>query len=388
MQVNHTNPARDLLSLFPEELCDLLVAAGEPKYRAGQIFPQLHRGHSPEEMTNIGRLTRERLAACAPYFFPRVERKLVSAIDGTVKYLFALADGNCVESVVMRYEHGLTICISSQVGCRMGCRFCASTIGGKVRDLRAGELIGQILAAERDLGERVDNVVMMGIGEPLDNFDEVVRFLRLVNHPDGRNIGYRHISLSTCGVVDKIDALAKLRLPITLSISLHAPDDATRSAIMPVNNKWGVETLLAACRRYYDATGRRISFEYTLIAGKNDAPAQAQTLARVLNSHLRSGEESMPIHVNLIPVNEVSETGFVRSGEAAVRAFAAVLEKHGIRATVRRRLGPDINASCGQLRRAAAQEKSGGTEKSGETEESGKSGKIEKPGMPGTSGKS
>jgi 23S rRNA (adenine2503-C2)-methyltransferase len=253
----------------------------------------------------------------------------------------------------MRYEHGNTVCISSQVGCRMGCRFCASTIGGRVRDLSAGELLGQVIAAQADLGERIDNIVMMGIGEPLDNFDNVVRFLRLVNDPAGLNIGYRHISLSTCGLVDKIDRLAALELPITLSISLHAPDDETRSAIMPVNNKWGVDELLGACRRYYDKTGRRISFEYTLISGKNDSVEQAEKLARVLNARLRSKGESMPIHVNLIPVNEVKETGFTHSGEAAVRAFAATLERRGIRATVRRKLGPDINASCGQLRRAA-----------------------------------
>ncbi|MBO5897991.1 MAG: 23S rRNA (adenine(2503)-C(2))-methyltransferase RlmN [Clostridia bacterium] len=348
-----TNKKAELLSLTPDELRALLVSLGEPKYRADQIFPQLHRGLSPDAMTNVGKITRQKLAEAADYHLPRIEQKLVSAIDGTVKYLFALADGNCVESVVMRYEHGNTVCISSQVGCRMGCRFCASTIGGRVRDLSAGELLGQVIAAQADMGERIDNIVMMGIGEPLDNFDAVVRFLRLVNNEAGLNIGYRHISLSTCGLVDKIDELAALGLPITLSISLHAPDDETRSAIRPVNNKWGVDALLAACRRYYGKTGRRISFEYTLIAGKNDSVEQAEKLARLLNSRLRSKGDSMPIHVNLIPVNEVAETGFVHSGDAAVRAFAATLEKRGIRATVRRKLGPDINASCGQLRRAA-----------------------------------
>ncbi len=348
-----TNNKVELLSLTPDELTSLMLSLGEPKYRAAQMFPQLHKGLSPDEMTNIGKLTRQKLSEVAHYHLPSIEQKLVSAIDGTVKYLFSLSDGNCVESVVMKYEHGNTVCISSQVGCRMGCRFCASTIGGRVRDLTSGELLGQVIAAQADMGERIDNIVMMGIGEPLDNFDNVVRFLRLVNDPSGLNIGYRHISLSTCGLVDKIDELAKLELPITLSISLHAPDDETRGAIMPVNNKWGVDALLAACRRYYDKTGRRISFEYTLIAGKNDSVEQAEKLARVLNSRLRSKTDSMPIHVNLIPVNEVKETGFTRSGEAAVRAFAATLEKRGIRATVRRKLGPDINASCGQLRRAA-----------------------------------
>ena len=351
-----TNTKIELLSLLPGELSDLLISLGEPKYRAGQIFPQLHKGLSPDDMTNIGKVTREKLSAAAAYHLPVIEQKLVSAIDGTVKLLFSLSDGNCVESVIMKYEHGNTICISSQVGCRMGCRFCASTIGGRVRNLTAGELLGQVIAAQKELGERIDNIVMMGIGEPLDNFDAVVKFLRLVNEPSGICIGYRHISLSTCGLVDKIDELAKLNFPITLSISLHAPDDETRSAIMPVNNRWGVDELLAACRRYYAQTGRRISFEYTLISGKNDSVEQAEKLARRLNSRLRSRTDTMPIHVNLIPVNEVDETGFVRSGEAAVRAFAGTLEKRGIRATVRRKLGPDINAACGQLRRAAAKE--------------------------------
>ena len=346
----------ELLSLMPDELADLLVSLGEPKYRAAQMFPQLHKGLSPDDMTNIGKTTRQKLSQATAYHLPRVERKLVSAIDGTVKLLFSLSDGNCVESVIMKYEHGNTICISSQVGCRMGCRFCASTIGGRVRDLSAGELLGQVIAAQKEVGERIDNIVMMGIGEPLDNFDAVVKFLRLVNEPSGICIGYRHISLSTCGLVDKIDELAKLKLPITLSISLHAPDDETRSAIMPINKRWGIDELLSACRRYYATTGRRISFEYTLISGKNDSIEQAETLAKLLNSRLRSKDSTMPIHVNLIPVNEVDETGFVRSGERAIRAFAQTLEKRGIRATVRRKLGPDINAACGQLRRAAAAE--------------------------------
>ena len=343
---------KDLLSLYPEELTELLLSVGEPKYRATQMFPQLHRGLSPAEMTNIGKATREKLAAVAEYHLPDIRRKLTSAIDGTVKYLFELRDGQCVEAVVMRYNHGTTICISSQVGCRMGCRFCASTIGGKVRDLIPGELLGQVIAAERDLGERISNIVMMGIGEPLDNYDNVVKFLHLVSHPDGLNIGQRHISLSTCGVVSGIYKLAEEDLAITLSISLHAPDDETRSSIMPVNKRWGVDELLTACKAYYDKTGRRLSFEYTLIAGKNDTVEGASALANLLNRHLRTRTTTMPIHVNLIPVNEVEESGFSSSGEAAVKAFAAVLEKRGIRATVRRKLGSDINASCGQLRRA------------------------------------
>ena len=353
---------KELLSQTPEELEAWLLSEGEPKYRAGQLFPQLHRGLSPEEMTNIGKSLRAKLAEAFFYHLPQVERKLVSAQDGTVKYLFSLADGNCVESVLMHYEHGNTVCISSQVGCRMGCRFCASTIGGKVRDLTPGELLGQVIAAQKDSGERISNIVMMGIGEPLDNYDNVLKFLRLVNRPEGLNIGYRHISLSTCGLVERIRMLAEEDLPITLSVSLHAPDDETRSAIMPINRRYGVDELLCACRDYFAHTGRRISFEYTLIAGKNDTTANAEKLAQVLNSHLRSRSETMPIHVNLIPVNEVSETGFRQSDGRAVEAFANVLECRGIRATVRCERGSDINASCGQLRRAAMRES--GTEES------------------------
>ena len=346
---------RDLLSLLPSELEALLLSLGEPKYRASQIFPQLHKGLSLQEMTNIGKVTREKLSTATDYHLPIVKRKLVSALDGTVKYLFELADGNCVESVLMRYEHGVTICISTQVGCNMGCKFCASTIGGKIRNLTPAELLGQVIAAGRDSGERIAGIVMMGIGEPLDNFDAVLRFLELVNCPDGVNIGYRHISLSTCGLVDKIDQLAALKLPITLSISLHAADDETRSAIMPVNKRYNIAALLGACKRYFDATGRRISFEYTLIAGKNDSREAAERLALLLNRSLRTRTETMPIHVNLIPVNEVKESGFQRSGAKAVKAFAAVLERNGIRATVRRTLGADINASCGQLRKETAE---------------------------------
>ena len=346
-----STPKQELLSLTEQELCDLLVSLGEPRYRAGQIFPQLHKGLSPAEMTNVGKVTVKRLEEATVYHLPQIKRKLVSALDGTVKYLFELSDGHAVESVIMRYGHGTTICISTQVGCLMGCKFCASTIGGKVRNLTPAELLGQIIAAAKDLGERIDGIVMMGIGEPLDNFDNVVRFLHLVNEKNGLNIGYRHISLSTCGLVDRIDELARLKLPITLSISLHAADDETRSAIMPINRRYNIESLLSACRRYYQKTLRRISFEYTLIAGKNDSAAAAAKLALLLNRALRTRTDTMPIHVNLIPVNEVEETGFKRTGAQGVKAFAAVLEKNGIRATVRRRLGSDINASCGQLRR-------------------------------------
>ena len=350
---------RDLLSCDLQELEEWMLSIGEPKYRAKQLFGQMHKGVAPDHITNLGKQLKARIGDAFDWYLPIPERKLVSAIDGTVKYLFSLKDGNCVESVVMRYEHGNTICISSQVGCRMGCKFCASTIGGRVRDLTPGELLGQVISAQKDLGERISNIVMMGIGEPLDNYDNVLRFLRLVNCEDGICIGYRHISLSTCGLVDKIERLMEENLPITLSISLHAPDDETRSAIMPINNRFGVDALLSAGRSYYAQTGRGISFEYTLIAGKNDSPQNAEKLARVLNGKLRSRTETMPIHVNLIPVNEVSETGFQRSGAKAIKEFARVLESRGIRATVRRRLGADINASCGQLRRETLQEKDG-----------------------------
>ena len=347
-----------LLSLFPEELEALVVSAGQPKYRAKQLFAPMHRGQAPEEISNIGKALAARLSEVAVYSLPQIRRKLVSAIDGTVKYLFRLDDGNSVESVVMKYKHGNTICISSQVGCRMGCAFCASTIGGKVRDLRPEEMLGQIIAAQKDMGERISNIVMMGIGEPLDNYDNVIRFLKLVNLEDGLNIGYRHISLSTCGLADRIDDLAKEGFPITLSISLHASDNETRSSIMPVNRKWDIDRLLRSCKSYYAKTGRRISFEYTLISGKNDSEKAALTLAALLNSHLRGPSDTMPIHVNLIPVNPVTETGFSSSEKKTVEKFAATLERKGIRATVRRTLDADINASCGQLRREEEQKNS------------------------------
>ena len=347
---------KNILSYTPEELAELMVSIGEPKYRAKQIFTQLHKGILLDEMTNVGKLTKEKLHNAVDASLPAVKRKLVSQLDGTVKYLFALSDGNCIESVVMKYEHGYTICVSSQVGCRMGCRFCASTVAGRVRDLESGEILGQIIAAQRDMNIRISNVVMMGIGEPLDNYDNVIKFLNIVNLPDGVNIGYRHISLSTCGVVPKIYELAKLNLPITLSISLHATDDSIRSEIMPVNKSWGVNELLDACRDYYKTTERRMSFEYTLIAGKKDTKQNALHLANTLNAKLRTRTETMPIPVNLIPVNEVTESGFKSSDRDAVKRFAAVLESHGIRATIRRTLGSDINASCGQLRREDAGE--------------------------------
>lgn len=342
----------DLYSMTDTELEEYFISLGEPKFRAKQVFPRLAEGTPLAEMTNLPKKLRERLEEETLDTLPRVEAKLTSKIDGTVKYLFRLHDGECVESVFMRYKHGNTLCISSQVGCRMGCKFCASTIGGRVRDLLPSELLGQVIAASRDTAERVSNIVMMGIGEPLDNFDNVVKFLKLVNLPGGLNIGYRHISLSTCGVVTGIDKLAEVDIPITLSISLHAATDEKRSAIMPVNNKWKIKDLLEACVRYYNRTGRRISFEYTLISGKNDTSADAEELASLLNSYFKPINAS--IHVNLIRVIEVKETGFKQGSTESANAFAALLEKRGITATVRRRLGSDVNAACGQLRRAEA----------------------------------
>ena len=340
----------DLLSMLPEEMADYFVSIGEPKFRAKQTFQRLHRGERIGDITNLSKALRERLVAETIDTLPYVEEKLVSKIDGTVKYLFRLHDGSCIESVFMKYKHGNTLCISSQVGCRMGCKFCASTIGGKARDLYPSELVGQVIAAELDSGERISNIVMMGIGEPLDNYDNVIKFLRLVNHPDGLNIGYRHISLSTCGVVSGIERLAGENFPITLSISLHASNDEARSAIMPINNKWNIDALLTACLNYYKTTGRRISFEYTLISGKNDSVADAIELAELLKNAFRGS--GAPIHVNLIRVNEVKETGFKKGSAESVNAFADTLEKRGITATVRRKLGSDVNAACGQLRRS------------------------------------
>lgn len=340
----------DLYSMLPDELVEYFVSLGEPKFRAKQVFPRLASGCTVDELTNLPKTLRERLKAETLDTLPKVEEKLVSQIDGTVKYLFRLFDGACIESVLMKYKHGNTLCISSQVGCRMGCKFCASTIGGKIRDLYPSELLGQIIATELDSGERVSNIVMMGIGEPLDNFDNVIKFLKLVNHEEGLNIGYRHISLSTCGIVPGIARLAKVDLPITLSISLHAANDLRRSEIMPINNKWSIGELLDACVSYYKVTGRRISFEYTLISGKNDSEADAKELASVLTKAFRG--TGAPIHVNLIRVNEVKETGFKKGTRESVNAFAETLEKMGVVATVRRRLGTDVNAACGQLRRS------------------------------------
>ena len=337
----------DIKSLTMEEITELLRTWGEPAFRGRQVFTWLHRGvTSFEDMSNLSKPLRQKLAEACYITAPTVARRQESALDGTIKYLWRLGDGNCIETVLMQYHHGNTVCISSQVGCRMGCAFCASTIAGKVRDLTPSEMLDQVLFTQLDSGRDISNIVLMGIGEPMDNRANVLKFLELVNHPEGMNIGMRHISLSTCGVVPGIDALADLNLQLTLSVSLHAPDSETRSRIMPVNRAYDVEELFAACHRYFQKTGRRISFEYAMIDGVNDNDWQADLIAKRI--------KGMPGHVNLIPLNDVVESPFKPSRRVA--AFQKRLESHGITATVRRSLGGDIDASCGQLRRKAMEE--------------------------------
>ena len=339
---------RDIKAMLPDEIAAALAELGEPKYRAKQVFQWLARGvESFDEMTDVSKKLRETLKR--EFFITKLKmlRKQVSSIDGTIKYLWELPDGNAVETVVMQYRHGNTICISSQVGCRQGCAFCASTIGGLIRGLESSEMLDEVLYSERESGLKISNIVLMGIGEPLDNFDNVIRFLRLVNHPDGENIGMRHISLSTCGLTERFDELADLNLQLTLSVSLHAPDDETRSRIMPANRGRGVEQLISACSRYYEKTGRRISFEYAMINGVNDTPYHAKLLAQ----HAKR----VCAHVNLIPLNHVEERQFAPSTPEHMKAFIRILEEAGVNVTVRRRLGSDVDASCGQLRKKVAE---------------------------------
>jgi 23S rRNA (adenine2503-C2)-methyltransferase len=339
---------RDIKSLYFEELAEALRALGEPAFRTKQVFAWLHQrgAKSFGEMTDLSKPLREKLEAEFFISAPRVLRRQVSEIDGTIKYLWELADGNAVETVLMRYHHGNTVCISTQVGCRMGCAFCASTIGGLVRSLTAGEMLDEVLFTQADSGEKISNIVLMGIGEPLDNFDNVLRFLRLVNDERGMNIGMRHISLSTCGLTERFDKLAQLHLQLTLSVSLHGPDDETRNLLMPVNRSRGVDDLYAACGRYFKETGRRISFEYAMIDGVNDTPRHAQELARRVRP--------LGGHVNLIPLNHVEERAFAPSSKEHIKQFMDILQQNGVNVTVRRRLGSDVDASCGQLRRKMA----------------------------------
>ena len=339
----------NLKSMTLPELTAVIKELRQPAFRGKQVYSWLHKGvRSYDEMTNLPKGLRDTLAERYPICPPEVARKQVSQKDGTIKYLWRLSDGNCVETVLMRYHYGNTVCISTEVGCRMGCAFCASTLGGLVRRLEPFEMLDQVLFTQVDSGLPVSHIVLMGIGEPLDNFDNVMRFLELVNSPDGMNISMRHISLSTCGLVPKIDELAKRKLQLTLSVSLHAPNDEIRNQIMPVNRAYPSEELLAACRRYYEATSRRISFEYAMIDGVNDSEADARELLRRM--------KGLPAHFNLIPLNYVEESPLKPSSREAVARFQKILEDGGIPATVRRTLGGDIEASCGQLRRKYAKE--------------------------------
>ncbi len=330
-----------------EGLTALMKELGQPAFRAKQIFHWLHQ----KLVTEFSAMTDQPKALLAKleegYYIaaPAIVRRQQSK-DGTVKYLFALEDGNCIETVIMRYHYGVTACVSSQVGCRMGCRFCASTQAGRVRNLEAGEIAGQIYAAQKDIGERISHIVLMGIGEPLDNFDNVMDFLSIISSPDGVNIGMRNISLSTCGIVPMIDKLAEKKLQLTLSISLHAPNDAMRSQMMPVNDAYPVAQLIAACRRYQQTTGRRVSFEYSMVRGVNDSPATAKELAALIRG--------MGAHVNLIPINPVDGSPYSATDAENVKRFQTLLTDLGVNATVRRRLGSDISAACGQLRREEA----------------------------------
>ncbi len=332
----------DILSLTKAELTEQIIAMGEKKFRAEQVYDWLHVKRVKEfsQMSNISAAFRTKLDEIFCINSLKIKKRLVSELDNTVKYLYELHDGEFVESVLMEYKHGNSLCISSQVGCRMGCRFCASTIAGWVRNLAPSELLGQIYEAERDSGRRVDSIVMMGIGEPLDNFDNVLRFLEILNS-GGEGMSLRHLSLSTCGVVDKIYKLAELKLGITLSVSLHAANDEKRSEIMPINRKFPLDTLMKACDDYFKATGRRISFEYSLIEGVNDTDESADELISLLGGK--------NCHVNLIPINEIAERDFKKSRFA--QRFQKRLINGGINATIRRTLGADINAACGQLRR-------------------------------------
>lgn len=342
--------ARDIKSMTIDEIIAVFSELGLPKFRATQVFKWLHSGCDDfSEMTNLPKNLREELRNNFDIYSVVAEKKMVSKIDGTVKYLFKLYDGQYIESVFMSYHHGYSVCISTQVGCNMGCSFCASGIGGKIRDLTASEMLSQIMYISKDNGVRISNVVMMGMGEPLDNFENSVRFLKLVSSPEGLGIGMRHISLSTSGVVPKIIELSKYNLPITLSISLHAPFDDMRSKMMPINKKWSINELLQACKSYQAVTTRRISFEYALIRGINDSTECADKLAQLLKGILS--------HVNLIPANPVVENDFIRSDDDTVEKFKNILEMRGITATVRRTLGSDIDASCGQLRKKTLEER-------------------------------
>ena len=336
-------PKKDIRSMTLDEIKADFAEIGEKPFRASQVYKWVQGGAlSFDEMTNISKELRQKLSDNYLLAGVTIEKKLVSKLDGTIKYLYRLHDGEYIESVVMRYEHGYSVCISTQIGCRMGCSFCASGIDGLFRNLLPGEMLAEVMMANRDNNIRVSNIVLMGMGEPLDNFDNVVRFLELVGAEDGLNIGMRHISLSTSGVVPGIYKLAEINLPITLSISLHAPFDDMRSEMMKVNRKWKIDELLTACRDYQKVTGRRISFEYAMIKDVNDSPKDAYQLASLLGGFL--------CHVNLIPLNKLPGSPLIPSTPANIRKFQEILNSKGINTTVRRSLGGDIDAACGQLR--------------------------------------
>ncbi|MBQ8138459.1 MAG: 23S rRNA (adenine(2503)-C(2))-methyltransferase RlmN [Lachnospiraceae bacterium] len=335
----------DLRSLSYEELKDSLAEMGEKPFRANQIYEWLHKKHiqSMDEMTNISVALRNKLSE--KYDFGRFEivRMQESKIDGTRKYLFALGDGNMIESVLMRYHHGNSVCISSQVGCRMGCAFCASTLDGLVRSLTPGEMLGQIYAISSDIGERISNVVVMGSGEPMDNFDNIVKFIGMLTDERGLNISQRNLTVSTCGLVDRIRQLADMQFQITLAISLHATTDESRRQLMPIANRYSIKEITDACAYYFEKTGRRITFEYSLVGGVNDSEEEAERLSKIA--------KPLHAHINLIPVNPIKERDFVPSKDRNIKAFQNKLEKNGINVTIRREMGRDIDGACGQLRR-------------------------------------
>ena len=338
------NTKPNLRNYTEDALISIMEDMGEKPFRAKQIFKWLHKGvESFDEMTDISKALKEKLAFSYRIDNLHIEKKFVSSIDGTIKYLFRLYDGNFIESVVMKYKHGNTICVSSQVGCNMGCRFCASAIGGKIRNLETGEITDQLLKAQKDSGLKISNIVMMGIGEPLDNFDNVAAFLKNANHQNGLFISARHITISTCGIADKIGDLLALGLPVTLSVSLHSPTNEKRSEIMPINKKYPIEVLLSAAKEYIKKTGRRVSIEYALINGETDSLDFAKKLLALLGRDL--------FHVNLIPVNKVKERDYEKSSTKQIKLFMDYLNNNGLTATLRREMGSDINAACGQLRK-------------------------------------
>ncbi|TCO74528.1 23S rRNA (adenine(2503)-C(2))-methyltransferase RlmN [Marinisporobacter balticus] len=340
----------DLKSCTIEELEVFLENIGEKKFRATQIFGWIHKGiENIDEMTNLSKLLREKLKEKANIGLLKIENVLISKMDGTRKYLFVLEDGNIIESVLMKYKHGNSICVSSQVGCKMGCKFCASTTDGVIRNLHAGEILDQVLVIQKDIRERISNIVLMGSGEPFDNYEEVLKFLDIVNHPEGLNVGLRNITISTCGLVPQILDFANKKPQVTLAISLHAPNDALRSQMMPINRKYPLDQLFEACKAYTNKTNKRITFEYALIQDVNDTQEHAKELAGKIKKIL--------CHVNLIPLNEVDESTYKTTKTDRVKNFQKTLKLQGIEATIRRELGSDIEAACGQLRRRYMKEK-------------------------------